>query len=532
MKKIRNVVLILALFLCFNGCEKNPAEVATSSSNDELTVVQAKAFVETQRMNEFTLKSGKSERKRINIRSDWNKSERSNNGDISVVETQIEAMGQFGFATPDCMEAWNTSKNDAYLYSMSRLVVIKNKKSGEMYSFIMSVVGDKHYLEEKKFKIWDNAYLKRDKDLSGFVLFHDLSGAFVNGWIYCDGQITNSIIKPIDLDLTINLKSAMILLEIYDWVKECSDWQYNYVASDGTPTIVSKRCTERFVVVGYYETGGSGNGSSGGSTGGSTPGSYTPPIQPCNCLDRCPTCGKCIGSTLKSAIVPGGGTTTTTPTTDPCESCTGHPVPVVDATDFQNNAKANCIYQKLLNAGILQDFISRYFGGTQPNASFLGELNLTWDLDELSDEALAGSFPIGEAGNGRYAVEITLDESLLNTSSATIVALAMLHEALHAKMIAEYYDTAGTTDLKSLYANYINAKNMDYEQEKAMLDFYSSEMANALYSFDQSQGINHTLDFYKEAVRYNLAKQISSSDYTTTGSINYSLLANSLKICK
>jgi hypothetical protein len=129
--KFKNVVLILTLFMCFNGCEKNPAEVATSSNNDELTVDQAKAFVETQRMNEFTLKSGKSEKKRIKIRSDWNKPERSNNGDISVVETQIEAMGQFGFATPDCMEAWNTSKNDAYLYSMSRLVVIKHKKSGE-----------------------------------------------------------------------------------------------------------------------------------------------------------------------------------------------------------------------------------------------------------------------------------------------------------------------------------------------------------------------------------------------------------------
>jgi hypothetical protein len=82
----------------------------------------------------------------------------------------------------------------------------------------MSVVGDKHYLEGKRFKMSDNTYLKRDKDLSGLVLFHDLSGAFVNGWMYCDGQITNSITKPIDVDLTIDLKSAMLMNAIYGWV--------------------------------------------------------------------------------------------------------------------------------------------------------------------------------------------------------------------------------------------------------------------------------------------------------------------------
>jgi hypothetical protein len=289
------------------------------------------------------------------------------------------------------------------------------------------------------------------------------------------------------------------------------------------------------VIVGYYETGGGGSPAGATTGGGGTDGGYTPPTQPCTCTNICPTCGKCLGSTLKSAIAPGGSTTTTTPTTDPCTYCAGHPVPepkpVVDADDLLNNPKANCIYQKLLNQGILQNFISRYFGPTEPNQSYLGELNLTWDLAELSGSNLAGAFPIGEVGNGRYSVEITLDESEVNASSATCVALAMLHEALHAKMIAEYYDTAGTTDLKSLYAHYINAQNMDYEQEKATLDFYSSEMANALYSFDQSQGINHTLDFYKEAVRYRLAREISSSDYSSTGSANYTTLTNSGKTC-
>jgi hypothetical protein len=46
----------------------------------------------------------------------------------------------------------------------------------------MTMVGDKQYLETKKFKLWQNNYLKKDKDFSGLVLFHNLEGAFVNGW--------------------------------------------------------------------------------------------------------------------------------------------------------------------------------------------------------------------------------------------------------------------------------------------------------------------------------------------------------------
>lgn len=34
--------------------------------------------------------------------------------------------------------------------------------------------------------------------------------------------------------------------------------------------------------------------------------------------------------------------------------------------------------ENLMHGGVLQDFISRYFGPSEPNHSFLGELNLTW----------------------------------------------------------------------------------------------------------------------------------------------------------
>jgi hypothetical protein len=331
MKKIRNLVLILVILLSFNGCEKNPAEVESVPVNAELTVDQAKSFVDNQRLNQFTLKGGDLQKQTINVRANWTKSKSSKNEKVSVVETEIQALGRFGFATPESMQASEETNNEAYTYTTSRLVVIKHKESGEMYSFIMSVVGDKQYLEGKKFMIGDNSYLKRDKDLSGIVLFHSISGEFVNGWVYCDGQITNSIIATENMDLPVQLKSTETMLYVYEWVESCTDW---YLITEISISYTGASCSTRLVYVGSYNTSSS-SGTSGdtGSTGGGTAGGYVPPT-PCSCTNICPVCHKCLDNTLlKSVPIPGGGGTTTTV---PCEMCAGHPVPNIDIDGYNN----------------------------------------------------------------------------------------------------------------------------------------------------------------------------------------------------
>jgi hypothetical protein len=329
MKKIRNFVLILALFVCFNGCEKNPAEVVTLQNNVELTIEQAKSFVENQRLSQFALKSGNLQKQTISIKADWGKAKSSNNDKSNVIETEILAMGRFGFATTESMDAWKATDNEIYLYSMSRLVVIKEKKTGEMYSFIMSVVADKPYFESKKFNLWDNTYLKREKDLTGYILFHSLLGDFVNGWVYCDGQIINSVMQPENLGVPIELKSASVLEAIYAWVEECTDW-YTIGWINGEVvsfTHAGTVCKDILVIQGYYQVGGGSPGTGGGG--------YVPPtILPCNCTEICPICNKCV-TVLKSASLPDETTVTTT-TTIECEYCAGHPLPNIDIDGYNN----------------------------------------------------------------------------------------------------------------------------------------------------------------------------------------------------
>lgn len=161
-------------------------------------------------------------------------------------------------------------------------------------------------------------------------------------------------------------------------------------------------------------------------------GSVIPADEACNC-NVCPDCGGCMENLiLKRAEIPDdwetGGSTTTETTVD-CPVCGCTPVPIVDADELKQNSKADCIYQKLINGGILSDFISRYFAPSEQSHSFLGELNLTWTLGNTAE-----TLPVGVPQNGAYySVEIRLNETLLNSGSATNVALTMLHEALHAK---------------------------------------------------------------------------------------------------
>ncbi|MBW8333948.1 MAG: hypothetical protein K0M40_18140 [Prolixibacteraceae bacterium] len=522
MKKIRNVVLILSLLLSFNGCEKNPVEMESLQNNGELTVDQAREFVDNQRQSEFTLKGGDLQKQTISIRADWNKAKKSNNGEFSVIETEIQGMGRFGFATMESMESWKSTRNNGYRFSLTKLVVIKVKKTGELQSFIMSIVGERQHLVQKNFNLSNNSYLKRDNDLTGYVLFHELTGEFSNGWIYCDGQITHSITEADNLDLAVQLKSVS-MYALYQWVEYCST--YTTIGTVGGELVSyysETRCSTSLEYVGTYST--SGYTATSGSSGGS--GYYQAPTQPCYCTSICSVagCGKCLESNnLKQAVLPGDGTIA--PVSDPCVYCSGHPVPVavVDASDLKNNPKADCIYQNLINGGILSGFISRYFGLTAPNQSYLGELNLTWTLGSSTE-----TLPIGIPRNGTYySVAIRLNENTLNTTSSTNVALSMLHEALHAKLIAEVYDEVGTTDFKSLLSYYQSWGKLDKDQEKMMLDSYFDALANGLNYFDQCQGINRTLEFYKKAIRYSLTFEIygegsSQDDYNAFIEMFYS----------
>lgn len=102
------------LVLCINGCETRQVDEELTANLDELTIGEAKAFIDLQRLSQFELKAGRFQEQTIAIRADWGKAKKSSNGELSVVETDIEGMGRFGFATTESMDAWKATRKDGY----------------------------------------------------------------------------------------------------------------------------------------------------------------------------------------------------------------------------------------------------------------------------------------------------------------------------------------------------------------------------------------------------------------------------------
>lgn len=487
MKKIRNLVLIFTLLLSFNGCEKNPVEMESLQNNGELTVDQAREFVDNQRQSEFTLKGGDLQKQTISIRADWNKAKKSNNGEFSVIETEIQGMGRFGFATMESMESWKSTRNNGYRFSLTKLVVIKVKKTGELQSFIMSIVGERQHLVQKNFNLSKNSYLKRDNDFTGYVLFHELTGEFSNGWIYCDGQITHSIAEADNLDLAVQLKSVS-MYALYQWVEYCST--YTTIGTVGGELVSyysETHCSTSLEYVGTYST--SGYTATSGSSGGS--GYYQAPTQPCYCTSICPVtgCGKCLESnTLKQAVLPGDGTTA--PVSDPCIYCPGHPlpVPIIDATDLQNNPTANCVYNKLKSASLLKNLLTAFVGSSQYNITY-----------KIVDNLLS---PNGEQSYGRCqdkngTMIVTINSYYFGKVAPVAIAKTILHESVHANIYQKVASVGGLNNLTAdnferLFA-YYQTYGADYHHPYIAVT-YVPVLAESLLRFD---GGRYSLDYYE-----------------------------------
>ncbi|NPA37353.1 MAG: hypothetical protein GXO47_10945 [Chlorobi bacterium] len=109
----------------------------------------------------------------------------------------------------------------------------------------------------------------------------------------------------------------------------------------------------------------------------------------------------------------------------------------------------------------------------------------------------------------------------------------MLHEALPAKLIAIVYDEIQSTDFNVLYGYYNGwgTGELDSQQELEMIQNYADEMAVALREFDQTQGIEQDLDFYKEALKYTFSTELKLLPIYETGEDEYYKLYYSSKKC-
>ena len=185
--KIFGTVIVVLAFIC--SCQKDESIL---DKEDALTIEEARNWFETNNspilllnnsgsVNNKLSVSVQKPKKNIILQNDWEHAFTSKKGHIEVVEVALKSDGRIGHASMSSINKWNSTKNQGYLISLSRLVVIKNKKENNIESYIMTMIGETSYLEKKNFQLYSNTYLKKDKDFSGMVFFHTVKGDFVNG---------------------------------------------------------------------------------------------------------------------------------------------------------------------------------------------------------------------------------------------------------------------------------------------------------------------------------------------------------------
>lgn len=176
--------------------------------------------------------------------------------------------------TPEVSDYTVTHGDDAIKQTL-KLVVLRNKETGETYSFIMAVVPELNYMLRKGDELNKITYLSRDSDFDGYIFFFTLDGHLINGWLYEDGKVTGGT------NLSGDGKRTKIAKAMYMEIKVCG----SYMVECGGGSGGGVDCYTYLEVV--YIEDGIGNPSSGGggniqypNSGGGTNTDSWVPIKP------------------------------------------------------------------------------------------------------------------------------------------------------------------------------------------------------------------------------------------------------------
>ncbi len=282
MKKliIKTTLTVVTFTVVLIACKQDVFfNVDENKKTNKAAVEEAITWFESNQPEFLVLKSGHKKKKTKVIKPLWRGAFVDENQITEVVETHIETNGSFGFATDSAFEKWEATGNAGYMTSVTRLIVKKDKKTNERVSFLMTIVGDKNYLEQNKFKMRGNTYMHKNDNFNGLVFYHNLMGKFVNGWRFTNGKPSHTIDIDFDRDLSIQLKSGGFYdcseYPVYGWFQDCTDYytvgevggqitSINYTGTScGTPYMdYQGSCIEC-----TYVPGG-GSGGSNGGTGG------------------------------------------------------------------------------------------------------------------------------------------------------------------------------------------------------------------------------------------------------------------------
>ncbi|GHU79777.1 hypothetical protein FACS1894145_4650 [Bacteroidia bacterium] len=238
--------------------------------NEKDLIAEAQKWYAENKDDPGKVQFGKEEDE-VLIKPDWKHPIVDENGEYATVELVIASRQCFGIIDLECLRKFEETKNRSYLEARNTLVIRKNLKTNRIDGFIMVITPSLEYLESVDFVPFrHNTYLKRDKNLNGYVNYYDLNGNFVNGWQYVDGMAFEARIEKVDPEKP-QLRSTCVTYVAYTYTETIANSYYEDISGTMTVVIMPPTIITRYVYSTYCYGdnggGGSGNGS-GGYAGG------------------------------------------------------------------------------------------------------------------------------------------------------------------------------------------------------------------------------------------------------------------------
>lgn len=294
MKKIKKQFLFLLCSLFVVGCADD-IEIIPIDSTTSLSVEKARTWYETNLITNqgntiFKAKTTDSTALSLKPLLNWDLAQLDNDSLWSVVELPWEyENGKQTIANSHVAEYCNTNNTD--IAQVIRLVILKNRKTGDLYGFKMVVIPDLDYMLAHENELQANFYLHRDSLLSGMILFYSTSDKFINGWAYKNGMIVGKVNHGKSKSKS-EAQRTSSTFEIYS-IETCNYTKVEWKGMVG----FNKDCSvSYFYSYGSWDTGSDFNGSFDSNTG--TSGSTT---ESSTNQSGCPgtaykdKCGYCVG---------------------------------------------------------------------------------------------------------------------------------------------------------------------------------------------------------------------------------------------
>lgn len=290
------LLLCLVLYSCLqDDWSLDPGGTTTKvveGKNRELTITVARSWYEANQAPVVSTHSVVTHFELL-TKLRWKQATESRKGHFEVVEVPLLTRGGAVLLDRETKEKYNPETDRKKIRNISRMVIIKNLKTGEVTNFVMYIVGTYDYLKKAK-HFGKNSYLYRDSHLSGSVCFYKPEGGLVNGWKYEDGKIVGVIhqgtVEGLEMQAaTTRGAKSCYFDEVLVEYNDCEGFTYDdpeYGLGFGSECTKSERwevkeiCEDIAIDIGgsdndnWYPSGGGGGG------GSSSGGGYRPSVAP------------------------------------------------------------------------------------------------------------------------------------------------------------------------------------------------------------------------------------------------------------